>query len=120
MGERTEKPLCSYQQFLISRCPTGAMRRNCDRVAGSAATVGLEVRKTRQSLEAIGGWGKGRKTMSDETRLVFDAAFHRHLDQCKQCELHPFDLCREGAILLRACAIELQARFSSDSLREAR
>ena len=31
-------------------------------------------------------------------------AFHAHLDVCKQCEQHPFDLCCVGAALLIATA----------------
>jgi hypothetical protein len=26
--------------------------------------------------------------------------FHAHLDVCRQCEQHPFELCRVGAALL--------------------
>jgi hypothetical protein len=36
-------------------------------------------------------------------------AFHRHLDQCEQCREHPFALCREGDILIRAAAREAEA-----------
>jgi len=30
--------------------------------------------------------------------------FHAHLDECKQCEAHPFDLCPVGDRLIRATA----------------
>ena len=30
--------------------------------------------------------------------------FHDHLDICNQCERHPFDLCPEGAKLLKYAA----------------
>lgn len=30
--------------------------------------------------------------------------FHAHLDVCSQCERHPFDLCPEGARLLKYAA----------------
>lgn len=42
------------------------------------------------------------------TRLPADtpkpvtAAFHEHLDECEQCEQHPFALCSTGARLLQA------------------
>lgn len=32
------------------------------------------------------------------------AKFHAHLDICEQCERHPFDLCPEGAKLLKYAA----------------
>jgi hypothetical protein len=31
-------------------------------------------------------------------------AFHKHLDQCQQCENNPFDLCLVGAGLLAKAA----------------
>lgn len=31
-------------------------------------------------------------------------AFHTHLDVCKQCREHPFQLCPVGAVLLAAAA----------------
>jgi hypothetical protein len=37
-----------------------------------------------------------------------DKAFHEHLDSCKQCEEHPFDLCPEGAHLLREAGREMR------------
>ena len=33
--------------------------------------------------------------------------FHQHLDVCKQCADHPFDLCAEGAKLIREVALGL-------------
>ena len=33
-------------------------------------------------------------------------AFHRHLDNCQQCEQHPMELCPTGAELLRKAAEE--------------
>lgn len=39
---------------------------------------------------------------------VFVNAFHAHLDVCKQCEQNPFDLCREGLLLLKCAAGELE------------
>lgn len=30
-----------------------------------------------------------------------ELAFHKHLDQCKQCREHPFALCPEGTRLLK-------------------
>lgn len=30
--------------------------------------------------------------------------FHKHLDICAQCRNHPFDLCSEGAKLLKYAA----------------
>jgi len=32
--------------------------------------------------------------------------FHAHLDECEQCEKHPFDLCEKGARLLREAGEE--------------
>jgi hypothetical protein len=29
-----------------------------------------------------------------------DDTFHQHLDECTQCETHPFDLCPIGRALL--------------------
>lgn len=39
--------------------------------------------------------------------------FHAHLDKCAQCREHPFDLCVEGAKLLREAAIGLPLRQAS-------
>ena len=36
--------------------------------------------------------------------------FHAHLDVCQQCREHPFDLCKEGAVLLREAAEGLPPR----------
>ncbi len=33
-------------------------------------------------------------------------AFHEHLDKCPQCANHPFELCSEGAALLRLASLE--------------
>lgn len=44
---------------------------------------------------------------------VFSDAFHRHLDGCQQCREHPFALCREGEILIRAAALELKRKSSA-------
>lgn len=38
---------------------------------------------------------QGERNTSIET-------FHRHLDACAQCRLHPFDLCPEGLRLVKA------------------
>lgn len=32
-------------------------------------------------------------------QIVIDN-FHKHLDNCKQCEQNPFDLCSTGKLLL--------------------
>lgn len=32
--------------------------------------------------------------------------FHAHLDECRRCANHPFDLCTEGARLLELAAAE--------------
>jgi hypothetical protein len=37
--------------------------------------------------------------------------FHAHLDVCSQCERHPFDLCPEGARLLKYAATGQQVRY---------
>jgi hypothetical protein len=39
--------------------------------------------------------------------------FHAHLDKCAQCREHPFDLCKEGAGLLREAAYGLPLRQAS-------
>lgn len=39
---------------------------------------------------------------------IFQDAFHKHLDTCQQCREHPFELCREGDVLIRAAGIEIQ------------
>lgn len=36
--------------------------------------------------------------------------FHAHLDKCKQCEEHPFNLCPEGQRLMS----KLQKEISED------
>ena len=36
-----------------------------------------------------------------------DDVFHKHLDVCKQCADHPFDLCPIGAKLIEEAAREL-------------
>lgn len=36
--------------------------------------------------------------------------FHAHLDKCEQCREHPFNLCKEGAGLLREAATGLPPR----------
>ena len=41
------------------------------------------------------------------TRATFDErrdAFHAHLDDCRQCRHKPFELCANGARLLRDAA----------------
>lgn len=35
--------------------------------------------------------------------------FHAHLDACRRCERHPFDLCATGQTLLVAAAQESHA-----------
>lgn len=40
---------------------------------------------------------------TDETMKKINQ-FHEHLDVCKQCENHPFDLCPIGANLLKSAA----------------
>lgn len=49
---------------------------------------------------------------------IFNDAFHRHLDQCAQCRDHPFGLCQDGAILLRAAGIEAQQNEQKSQVRE--
>jgi hypothetical protein len=53
---------------------------------------------------------------SIEMTSVFTDAFHCHLDQCAQCREHPFELCEEGAILLRAAGIEAQRKLAEAGL----
>jgi hypothetical protein len=38
--------------------------------------------------------------------IPLQSAFYSHLDTCKQCAAHPFDLCAEGQILIRAAGFE--------------
>lgn len=42
--------------------------------------------------------------------------FHAHLDVCEQCERHPFDLCAEGARLLKEAALGPEGTEREDSL----
>jgi hypothetical protein len=42
--------------------------------------------------------------MPERVDPVAMGKFHKHLDVCKQCEEHPFDLCSVGLPLLLACA----------------
>jgi hypothetical protein len=42
------------------------------------------------------------------TPKKLDDPFHRHLDECEQCRLHPFNLCAVGIPLLQLEAAELQ------------
>lgn len=49
--------------------------------------------------------------------MIFPDAFHRHLDGCKQCRENPFNLCREGEMLLRASAIEIEQQKLKDKSR---
>lgn len=46
---------------------------------------------------------------------TFSEAFRCHLDSCAQCRERPFDLCRDGEILLRAVGIEAQMELSKHS-----
>ena len=39
-------------------------------------------------------------TINSLERSLLDG-FHRHLDECAQCRNHPFDLCIDGALLIR-------------------
>lgn len=45
---------------------------------------------------------------TSDTPTPLDTAerFHSHLDTCRQCSEHPFDLCPAGATLLAAVPIE--------------
>ncbi len=45
-------------------------------------------------------------------------AWYRHLDVCKQCIDHPFDLCAIGSSLLEAAAIEKPIGPALEALRE--
>lgn len=38
--------------------------------------------------------------------------FHAHLDDCRRCEEHPFDLCAIGAVLLKAAGDEAAAQLA--------
>jgi hypothetical protein len=40
-----------------------------------------------------------------EKTEVLSNAFHKHLDDCERCRNHPFNLCEEGYLLLKAAAI---------------
>ncbi len=44
--------------------------------------------------------------MSEQKQEQYDRIdkFHAHLDDCKQCRDHPFDLCPDGAKLLKEAA----------------
>jgi hypothetical protein len=39
------------------------------------------------------------------TLIDASEAFHRHLDECKQCENQPFDLCPTGTRLLEETGV---------------
>jgi len=47
--------------------------------------------------------------MTTETVIDRIKKFHKHLDVCKQCNNHPFDLCAEGAKLLKDAAVTPRA-----------
>jgi hypothetical protein len=48
-------------------------------------------------------WKKG--VVEKESDLERITKFHKHLDICSQCRNHPFDLCKDGVILLKYTAI---------------
>ena len=48
----------------------------------------------------------------DEVRERIDK-FHAHLDVCRQCERHPFDLCSTGAKLLKEAAQSVEEKEQS-------
>ncbi len=42
-----------------------------------------------------------KQTPKEKPRKLAVDEFHGHLDKCRQCREHPFDLCREGQRLIR-------------------
>jgi hypothetical protein len=40
------------------------------------------------------------------------AAFHSHLDECRQCADHPFDLCPSGTVLMNLARVILDTEAS--------
>lgn len=40
--------------------------------------------------------------------------FHTHLDECRRCANHPFDLCEEGARLVELAAAEAIEQTASE------
>lgn len=50
------------------------------------------------------------------TSQDFRETFHTHLDECEQCEHHPFELCAVGAFLL-AKAVNEKSKAISASFR---
>jgi hypothetical protein len=56
--------------------------------------------------------------MAERVKELQDAgdAFHAHLDECKQCEQRPFDLCSIGHVLInRAAGVELPKTTAEDA-----
>lgn len=44
--------------------------------------------------------------------------FHEHLDVCKQCEEHPFDLCPTGQKIMADLAKSLEGKHDDDEVQQ--
>lgn len=44
--------------------------------------------------------------MTGNRTMILENAFHKHLDECKQCNGNPFQLCLLGELLLKS-AVQL-------------
>jgi hypothetical protein len=40
--------------------------------------------------------------------------FHKHLDECKQCEENPFEKCAVGQVLIKKAAVEVEETILPD------
>jgi len=58
--------------------------------------------------------------MATELPTMLRDAFHKHLDGCDQCRNHPFALCADGDVLLRAAGIEVRAILKRIELHNSR
>ncbi len=56
--------------------------------------MALDVKQPKGYRKA---WNGGKRPEPSAREIVF----HEHLDSCRQCADHPFDLCVVGATLLR-------------------
>ncbi len=75
-------------------CPTCGSS-HCDR---DAVDIGVGTQYGPWSCSEC-GWVEWAGRVAERN------VFHVHLDACEQCREHPFDLCADGAALLRIAAL---------------
>lgn len=57
--------------------------------------------------------------MIPTTTITMADAFHKHLDECVQCEQNPFNLCPIGCLLIQSCGLALTTHKNKKDSNES-